>query len=154
MTALFFFTVSAACAQTESTEAQKQAKLYRNKGWALQKKGDLDAALSYYQKAVFLDPTYVVAYNDVGIIFEAKGWIEKAREAYLRAIEIAPDYPNSYSNLALLYEGQKKYADAVGCWTKRIMYGQPSDPWTEAARKRVEDIARIYLEAYNKVEGQ
>lgn len=154
MTALIFLTIPAVCAGTELTEAQKQAKLYHNKGRELQKKGDLDAALSYYQKAVFLDPTNVAAHNDVGIIFEAMGWIEQAKEIYLKAIGIAPDYPNSYSNLALLYEGQKKYPEAVSCWTRRIMLGEPGDPWTEAARKRIEDITRIYSEAFKKIEAQ
>ena len=73
---------------------------------------------------------------------------------YLKAIEIAPNYPNSYSNLALLYEGQKDYANALLYWIKRSTLGNPEDPWTEIARKRLEDILRLTPEAYNKVRQQ
>lgn len=104
-----------------------------------------------YQKAVALDPYYVDTYNDLGIIYEARGQTERARQMYLKAIEINPNYPNSYSNLALLYESQRDYTNAILCWLKRAMLGTPGDPWAEAARRRLEDIARVYPEAYSQI---
>lgn len=154
-TTLFFLLISSIIwAQGDLTALQEEARKYRDQGWQLQKKGDIDAAVSYYQKAVIVDPGYPVAYNDLGVIFEAKGWIERAEEMYLKAIEAAPDYPNSYSNLALLYEGQKDYGKAVTYWIKRAMLGGPSDPWAEAARRRLEDIARLTPEVYSRVGGE
>lgn len=135
----------------ELTIYQQQARTYREQGIALQKDGDIQAALSYYQKAIALDATYVVAFNDVGIIYEGMGYLDRAREMYVKAIEIDPTYPDSYSNLALLYESQKDYASAVWCWVKRATLGGAEDEWAQAARRRLEDIARSYPEAYRMV---
>jgi hypothetical protein len=73
---------------------------------------------------------------------------------YLRAIEVAPNYPSSYANMALLYEGQGDYINAVLYWIKRATLGGPGDPWGEKARKRLEGIASVYPEAYNKIESR
>lgn len=151
---LFSFSMPGFCAQKELTEMQKQARIYRDQGWQFQKEGNLDTALSCYQKALLVDPDYPVAYNDAGVILEARGQLERAKQMYLKAIQIAPNYPNSYSNLALLYENQGDYANAIVCWIKRAILGSPQDPWAEAARKRLEDIARIYPEAYRKIGNQ
>jgi len=149
----FIFLTSLVCAE-ELSYLQEQARSYRSEGLELQERQDFNGASADYQKAILLDPNYVEAYNDLGIIYEAKGWIEEARKMYLKAIEIAPNYPNSYSNLALLYESQKDYTNAILCWVKRAMLGYPGDPWAEAASKRLEDIARVYPEAYREIGNQ
>ena len=136
------------------TAMQEQARFYRDKGRQLQDEGNFGAALSYYQKALILDPAYTVAYNDAGIVLEALGYLERAREMYLKAIGISPDYANAYTNLALLFEGQKDYANAVVYWVKRAMLGGKGDPWAEAARKRLEDIAHAYPDAFRDIGAQ
>lgn len=140
--------------QDDLTEMQKQARIYRVQGQDLQNEGNINEAIPYYQKAILLDPGYVAAYNDAGIAFEAKGWTERAKEMYLEAIKIAPDYPNSYTNLALLYEEQKDYSNAALYWAKRALLGEATDPWKEAAMKRVEDIACIQPEIYSYIRSQ
>ena len=152
--ALFFLRPSLYAQQDPMTEIQKQARIYRIQGWDLQNEGNINEAISYYQKAILLDPSYVVAYNDLGIAFEAKGWPERAKQMYLEAIKIAPNYPNSYSNLALLYEGQKDYNNATLYWIKRAFLDSPADPWTEVARRRLDDIARIQPEIYSNIRSQ
>jgi len=151
MAALIFLFTPAFCAQSELTELQKQAIVYRQQGWQLQQEGKIEEALSYYEKATILDPNYAVAYNDSGIILEALGYPEQAEQMYLKAIEVDPDYPNSYSNLALLYEEAKDYPNAILYWIKRATFAGAGDPWAEVARKRLEDIARVYPEAYRDV---
>jgi tetratricopeptide (TPR) repeat protein len=140
--------------QDDLTEMQKQARIYRIQGWDLQDQGRAEEAISCYQKAILLDPSYVVAYNDLGIAFEREGWTERAKQMYLEAIKIAPDYPNSYTNLALLYEEQRDYSNAALYWTRRAFLGEATDPWKEAAMKRFEDITRAYPEFYNKIQIQ
>jgi tetratricopeptide (TPR) repeat protein len=140
--------------QDDLTEMQKQSRIYRIQGWDLQNQGRVEEAISCYQKAILLDPSYVVAYNDLGIAFEREGQTERAKQMYLEAIKTAPDYPNSYTNLALLYEEQRDYSNAALYWTRRAFLGEATDPWKEAAMKRFEDIARAYPELYNKVQIQ
>lgn len=125
------------------SDLKEQARLYRSQGLELQRIGKLDEALSLYQKAVQLDPQFIAAYNDMGILYEAKGLPKKAEESYLRAIELEPGYLSSYSNLALLYESQREFEKAAHYWQKRIDLGAADDPWTEKARKRLDDLFLI-----------
>lgn len=146
------FLSGAALFAEEGLEALKeQARSYRDQGWQEQQRGKIEEALTYYQKAVIADPMYVVAYNDLGIIYEAMGYSEEAKEMYLKALEVAPDYPDTYSNLALFYEDKNDYANAVLYWVKRAILGGPQDPWAEAARRRLEEIAKTSPEAYSRI---
>lgn len=142
---LFFLSITSFIfAQEKSldtlSELQKQARAYRNQGFGLQRIGDLEGAMSLYQKAIELDPAYAVAYNDLGIIYEAKGDLEKAEQNYLKAITVDPDYLSAYSNLALLYENKRELNKAILYWEKRAELGSDDDPWTEKARQRLNDI--------------
>jgi tetratricopeptide (TPR) repeat protein len=90
---------------------------------------------------VELDPKYVVAYNDLGIIYEALGVVGRAEESYLKAIQTDPHYLSSYSNLALLYENQRNLDKAALYWEKRLKLGSATgDPWATKARQRLNDI--------------
>ena len=122
------------------SELQRQARSYRNQGLELQRIGNLEGAMSLYQKAIELDPMYAVAYNDLGIIYEAKGLFERAEDSYLKAIKIDPNYLSVYSNLALVYEHQRNLDKASFYWEKRAKLGSPDDPWTQKAKQRLGDI--------------
>jgi len=125
------------------SDLKEQARLYRSQGLQLQRIGKLDEALSLYQKAVQLDPRFIVAYNDMGIIYEAKGMPEQAEKSYLKAIELEPGYLSSYSNLALLYESQRDFEKAATYWQKRIDLGSADDPWTQKSKERLDDLFLI-----------
>lgn len=141
-------------AQSELSELQKQARIYREQGLAAQKQGDMGQAASFYQKAILLDPKYAAPYNDLGVVLGAKGDLKQAKEMYLKAIQIEPAYPNSYSNLALLYERQGDYTNAIQYWMKRAARGDSNDPWTQMARERLENLTQLYPQAYHKIESQ
>ncbi|TAM39117.1 hypothetical protein EPN54_03570, partial [bacterium] len=49
-----------------SATMHKQAEEYRNTGLEYQRTGDLDMAVSLYQKALAVDPGYGIVYNDLG----------------------------------------------------------------------------------------
>ncbi len=129
--------------QEELTHLQLEARAYRDQGLQYQRAGNLDAALTYYQKAIELDPMYAIAYNDLGIIYEAQGQMDRAEESYLKSINIDPAYLSACTNLALLYEGKRDFTKAAFYWEKRAVLGSSDDPWTEKARKRLEDIRMV-----------
>lgn len=137
--------ISGVCSENESnlSELQKQARLYRSKGVDYQRIGDLDSAVSYYQKAIEIDPGYAMAYNDLGIIYEAQGGFDMAESCYLKAVKIDPNYLSSYSNLALFYESQRDLGKAGIYWAKRAELGVADDPWTIRARQRLNDIQLV-----------
>ncbi|MBN1913652.1 MAG: tetratricopeptide repeat protein [Candidatus Omnitrophica bacterium] len=148
----FVFYIFPFCAQAQ---VNREAQDYRQQGLEAQEEGNIEEALACYQKAIIIDSNFPEAYNDIGIILEAKGQLEQAKYMYLKAVEIAPDYPYSYTNLALLFEAQKDYVQAIPNWVKRASLGTDvHDYWAELARSRLEEIARIYPEAYSSIGAQ
>jgi tetratricopeptide (TPR) repeat protein len=125
------------------TELQKQARIYRAQGLEFQRLGNLDTAMTCYQKSIQLDPAYAVAYNDLGVVYEQKGFIDRAQECYLQAIKTDPNYLSAYTNLAYIYENRRDFDKAAAYWRKRFELGPADDPWTEKARQRLIDIGLI-----------
>lgn len=97
----------------------EDAQKYRAQGLEAQKRGDLNTAFKFYQKAIELDPNYAVIYNDLGVIYETKGEFDRAEENYHKAIRIDPRYLSPYSNLALMYENKRDFKTAASYWQKR-----------------------------------
>ncbi len=133
--------------EEDLTSLQEQARIYRYQGLEAQNRGDLETAFTNYQKAVELDPSFEVAYNDLGVLYEASGAIERAEESYLKAIIIDPYYLSAYTNLALLYENKRDLKNAALYWKKRAQLGGPDDTWTIKAKARYGDICLSLGEA-------
>ena len=64
-----------------------QAVAYRQEGYAIQQRGDLEGALALYQKSAALDPTYPTPQNDAGVLLEQLGRFDDAKRAYEQSIE-------------------------------------------------------------------
>ena len=126
--------------QDISDVKQEQARKYRELGLEHQQMGNLAEALSFYQKAIAMYPNFAAAYNDSGVVYEALGYFSRAEENYLKSVKIDPAYSSAYTNLALLYEGQRNLEKAAFYWGKRVEVGDPIDPWTQKAAKRLGDI--------------
>jgi Flp pilus assembly protein TadD len=77
-------------------------------GDALDKKGQLDEAISHYQEALRLKPDDALVYNNLGVAFDKKGQSEDAIRQYREIIRLEPDRPFAHYNLgnALLKKGQ------------------------------------------------
>lgn len=118
----------------------KQAQEYRDKGYEAQRLGNLDMALSYYQRAIESDPSYAVAYNDIGIVLESRGLNDKAKEAYLKTISLDPNYLSAYYNLAALCEKEGDFQKAAYYWKMRMSLGDWSDNWTWKAKEHLENL--------------
>jgi tetratricopeptide (TPR) repeat protein len=121
----------------------EQAVEYRNKGYEVQKLGDIDKAIEYYQKAISINPYYATPHNDLGILYEEKGWFDRAETHYQKAIQIDPNYLSTYSNLALLYENRNEKDKASFYWMKRFKLGDPEDPWTQRAKERLRKLGLL-----------
>lgn len=142
----------------EDNILKEQARDYRSKGYEAQKSGLLVDAISYYQKAISIDPYYVCAYNDLGVVYEMLGDVNAAESVYLRALKIDSKYPGTYSNIAMLYEKKGNLLEASKYWIKRLNFGDQDDHWTKKAQSRLFEIGQIiprvkemYLEAESDV---
>ena len=116
---------------------RQEAVSYRAKGYEAQQRGDVAEALSDYQKAAALDPSYPTPLNDVGVMLEDQGRLEDAEQAYLKALSLDPNYLEPYANLGTLYERMGAKDKAIDSWMKRYQLGDPSDLWTARAEERL-----------------
>ena len=73
--------------------------LYNLFGAASRAKGDLDNAISAYNRAISLDPDYSQAHNNKGNALKDKGMVAEAIDCYKKALAISPKYSDAYVNL-------------------------------------------------------
>lgn len=131
---------------------REEAVAYRMQGYEAQRRGDRTEALSFYQKAEALDPSYPTPHNDAGVMLEEAGRLEEAEKSYLRALELNPNYLEAHGNLAMLYEHMGQKEQAVFHWLKRYQLGDPYDPWTARAEERL--VALGALQTYPGLKGK
>lgn len=62
-----------------------------------------EAALSYLEKAIKLDPSNQSFYFAQGVMYDKLGEFDNAVAAYKKSIEVKPDYHDGYYNLGALY---------------------------------------------------
>ncbi|KAA3616634.1 MAG: tetratricopeptide repeat protein [Calditrichaeota bacterium] len=108
----------------------------------------LDSAIYYTNKAIFLNPDYAIAYNNLGTTYQQKRDTSLAIINYKKAIIIDPNLPSSYYNLGdlLLSTGQidsakiiytigtRKDSTFMGNFVGLIKYHIVQENFTNAAR--------------------
>jgi tetratricopeptide (TPR) repeat protein len=62
--------------------------------------GQLDQAITHYQRALALRPDHAPAHNNLGAALRAKGRLDEAVASYERALAVQPDYADAHYNLA------------------------------------------------------
>ena len=82
-----------------STAETQNAVSYFDRGFAKQKKGDLDGAMADYDQAIKLNPKDASAFNNRGNAKFAKGDLNGAMADYNQAIKINPKNTLAYNNL-------------------------------------------------------
>lgn len=120
-----------------ASSLREEAMSYRAQGYEAQQRGDDATALSFYQKAAALDPTYPTPHNDIGVLKEKEGHLEEAEQAYQQALTSNPNYLEAHANLAMLYERMGQEEKATYHWLKRYQFGDAQDPWTAKAEERL-----------------
>ena len=67
-------------------------------GIAYHQQDNLPQAISYYTKAIEINPDYAAAYSNRGLAYHQQGNLPQAISDYTKAIEINPNYAEAYSN--------------------------------------------------------
>jgi Flp pilus assembly protein TadD len=91
-----------------------------NSGVHFYNQREFSKAIQAYQKVIELDPTYVEAYNNLGIIYQMLGDMDRAFEAYRKSTEINPRYEKGYNNLGILLFLKGRYEEAVEAFQKAL----------------------------------
>jgi len=136
---IFTFQIPASTDIKENT-----AEEYRELGYLEHAKGNLNGALTYYNKAIALGLESADVYNDLGILYEQIGLDSKAESLYLRAVAVDQGYLASYTNIAFLYLNNGRRDKAFNYFKKRFELGEEGDVWTEAAKDELLKINPHY----------
>ena len=77
-------------------------------------------AIQSYQKAIELNPAYVEAYNNLGIIYQEAGDLDKAFQIYQKVTEINPQYEKAYNNLGIILHLKGRLEEATAAFQKAL----------------------------------
>jgi tetratricopeptide (TPR) repeat protein len=104
----------------EVTEDNYDAR--RNLGFTFYLKGQMDKALSQFQKAVRLRPDAAEAYDHLGITYYGKGQVDEAIPHFQEALRLKPDYADAHYNLGVLFYQQGRTNDAIRQFQETIRW--------------------------------
>jgi tetratricopeptide (TPR) repeat protein len=82
------------------------------RAWDARNKSDLKAAITYYQKAIAIDPEFCAALNDLGTAYLQTDQLDLAIEQFNKAIVVDAHAAKPNSDLAIAYLRQDRYANA------------------------------------------
>lgn len=103
-----------------------------NLGSGLAVKGELDAAIAQYRKALETKPDYMMARNNLGDALLAKGDLDAAIAQYQKALETEINAGSAdtclHLGLAYMQKGQTK--EALDCWEKSLAL-KPGQPFVQ-----------------------
>jgi len=80
-------------------------KIYNIRGIRYANLGQLDTAISYYEKALCIKPNYAEAHYNLGFTLHRLGQLDAAVRSYKKVVAIKPDYAESHNNkiLSVIY---------------------------------------------------
>ncbi|MBW1769998.1 MAG: tetratricopeptide repeat protein [Deltaproteobacteria bacterium] len=93
-------------ARPKATPQQKSVgnvKALYERARVFHKRGRLQEAIRLYERTLSLNPDYVDALNNLGVIHIQNRRYSAARESFAKAIRLRPDYVDSHYNLACVH---------------------------------------------------
>src|SRR5688572_8513873 len=82
--------------------------------------GRNDIALTWLNRALRIDPSLSLIYNNMGECYRAMGQADQAIKAYRAAIARNPQDPNARNNMAIVYVGLGYLDAAIATWREVI----------------------------------
>jgi len=102
------------------------ALAYNNLGAFYLSKGESDAAIREFKRALELQPDYADAHNNLGLYYGQKGEYREAIVEIKKALAICPGYLEALNNLGMCYHGLGLFQEAIGHYKKGLAI-QPND---------------------------
>jgi len=146
-----FSAVAAKAATGPGEEAQRDASFYYKKG---NETLDPQEKIQYYRKAVELDPEFVTAYINLGVVYLQQQKPAEAVEVLERAYRLRPEDQLVKQNLSVAYvqmgasfHNQRLYTEAIEAFEKALNL----DPSDKYARQNLSSTyTNMGVELYNK----
>src|SRR5262249_2748234 len=98
--------------------------------------GHREQAVERYRQVVELEPRFVEAWNNVGIVLCELGQYEDAVAALRTALEINPNYADAHYSLGDVLEQIGRRDEALKHWQAYLKHDNVSR-WAEHARSRI-----------------
>lgn len=95
-------------------------RAFSNLGIAYMGKGFYDEAISQFEKAVQMDPTFEIGYYNLGVAYTGKGQYEEALAKYQKVLQIDPDHAQTHFKLGSIYERRGAFNPAMEEYKKAI----------------------------------
>jgi len=96
--------------------------------------GRLKDARRLYQKTLMLDPSYVYALNNLGVIYVQEGNYSEAKKSLEDAIQRRPEYVDPYYNLACLYAFQGEVMKSLAQLRQAVSLDKSVREWARKDR--------------------
>ena len=89
-------------------------------GIVLTGRGQIDEAITHYQKALETKPDDVVAHNNLALVLASRGQIDAAVSHYEKVLEINPDFAESHNNLGATLASRGQIDAAISHYEKAL----------------------------------
>ncbi len=103
----------------QADKISKEALYYRG-NFALYALGEANRAIDYYQRALKIDPDFVLARYDLAVTYRGMGEVDKAITEYEKVLKINPRFPEALSNLGGQYFRKGNVKQAVAHFRRAV----------------------------------
>lgn len=103
------------------------ARIYRDRGDALARRDEYDAAIIEYDKAIRVDPADVLALVNRGFCWYRKGIFNRALPDYTRALQVDPTHADAYNNRGMVWKEMGEYDKAIADFRQTLRF-DPDHP--------------------------
>lgn len=131
--------------QKRELEGQDRSEWYFARGVLVEARGEREAALAAFEKALTLDPDHAEAMFRCACLYDLSGDDEAALELYQRLALQPRAHVNALLNAAVIYEDAGRYGDAAEC-LRRVLRAYPNHARARLFLKDVESCLRMVIE--------
>lgn len=104
----------------KSVSKKDEALVFYNKALNASANAQDSLAIIYYKMALDVDPTFVFAWDNLGLAYRKIGDYDKAISAYKTSLKLDPTGNMPNQNLAIAYRYNKEYKKAIKCYEQLI----------------------------------
>ncbi|HEY7788981.1 MAG TPA: tetratricopeptide repeat protein [Vicinamibacterales bacterium] len=133
--------------------ARLEATTHYNYGVGLEAEGRQADAVSQYQQAIELLPTFALAHNDLGLLYGEQGHLAEATAELTQAVRLDPTYAKAENNLGVVLGQQGNARDAAAHFERAARldptYADPHRNLAQllAAAGQADEASREYQQA-------
>ena len=100
---------------------ESQTAVHYFKGISYAIKGQYDQAISHYNQAIAINPTFASAYTSRGVAYaQSGGQYDQAISDFSKAIEISPQFAKAYKDRGFAYYKKGQYDQAISDYGKAL----------------------------------